>query len=132
MDPEVCFHRSISHRNRTLTSMSIEFVLSYGETALYLQTMGSDVISGVARLDYIREFFLLQKLPYELGWKPPTIPVTLASLAAMAVRLNAASGEALPEGLEVISVGALADAFAGKDPITGKLVNATCGLLGAC
>ena len=94
--------------------------------------MGSDTISGVAPLSYIKELFLLQKLPYEQGWKPPVLPVTLASLAAMAVRLNSANGEALPEGLEVITAGVLGDAFAGKDPVTGKLANATCGLLGTC
>lgn len=92
--------------------------------------MGMSTTSGVARLDYIREFFLQNRLPYNLGWSKTPLPITLPSLAAMAVRLNLASGEALPEGLEVISVGALADAWAGKDPITGKLANLTLPLVG--
>jgi hypothetical protein len=49
----------------------------------------------------------------------------------MIVQLLAANPEALPEGLS-LGEGALKDVYALKDPITGKLINATCALLGLC
>lgn len=97
-----------------------EFVLSYGETALYLSVMG-DPIMGIAPVDYVKIFFgeLLvifagmlcsfagnpltcgveqERLPYKEGWRPPTIQTTLATLGVMAGELNAANGEPVPEG----------------------------------
>lgn len=91
--------------------------------------MGMSVTSGIARLDYVRSLFVDQRLPYEKGWSPPKLPVTLLSLANMAFQLNLANKEQLPEGLQVISLGAFQDAFAGKDPVTHKLANVTAGLL---
>ncbi|KAF2753487.1 Cloroperoxidase, partial [Pseudovirgaria hyperparasitica] len=76
-----------------------EFILSYGETGLYLQTMGNDTISGVTNIDYIRSLFEREQLPYDLGWRPNPQPVTLFSLGAMILPLAASSGEAVPEGL---------------------------------
>lgn len=107
-----------------------EFVLSYGETALYLQTMGMSTTSGAARLDFVREFFTKEKLPYDLGWSPPPSEVNLLTLGNMITMLYLANGEALPEGLEIITPGVVADAFGAKDPVTGKLVNITESLLG--
>jgi hypothetical protein len=91
--------------------------------------MGMSTTSGVARLDFVREFFTKDMLPYDLGWSPPTDEVNLVTLGNMIIELYLANGEALPEGLEIITPGIVADAFAGKDPVTGKLVNITEGLL---
>lgn len=77
-----------------------EFVLSYGETALYLQSM-SDPTSGVANVDYVRSLFEQEKLPYELGWRPSTEPITLVSLGQMIVELYTDNPEAVPEGATV-------------------------------
>ena len=63
-----------------------------------------------------------EKLPYEQGWTPPEAPITLASLAAMAVELNAAAGEEIPEGL-TITESTLKAVFSGLDPLTGLLAN---------
>lgn len=87
--------------------------------------------SGVAPLSYVRSLFQKEELPYSLGWSPPTDEVTLLTLAAMITELDAANGEALPEGLEVISEGTVRDAFAAMDPVTGKVLNVTEGLTGA-
>jgi len=75
--------------------------LSYGETALYLQTM-SDPYSGVARLDFVKYLFEKEKLPYEIGWRPSTQNITLMTLGEMIMLLVAANGaDAVPEGLLV-------------------------------
>lgn len=116
-------------RNPEWTYGPREFILSYGETALYLQTM-SDPVSGVANLDYVRQLFEQEKLPYNLGWRPSTEPITLNTLGTMIItQLYPANDEALPEGLEVITIGAVRDAFSGINPVTGLLGNVT-GLLG--
>lgn len=79
-----------------------EFVLSYGETALYLQTM-SDPFSGNAQLDYVRSLFEEEKLPYDLGWRPSTLPITLTTLGGMVLDLYTSSPEPLPEGATVVA-----------------------------
>lgn len=84
--------------------------------------------SGVARLDFIREFFVNQTLPYDLGWSPPADEVTFFTLGNMVLELFGANDERLPEGLEVLTIGAVRDAFEGKDPVTGKLANITSSL----
>lgn len=101
-----------------------EFILSYGETALYLQTM-SDPTSGVANVSFVRELFEKERLPYELGWQPSASPITLMTLGDMIFELYAANGnDSLPEGL-LITTDAYKDALEGIDPVTGKLGNAT-------
>ena len=87
-------------RNPTFTYGLREFVLSYGETALYLQTM-ADPVSGVARVDYVRSLFEQEKLPYSLGWRPSTLPITLPSLGAMIVELFASNPQKIPEGAKI-------------------------------
>ncbi|KAK5125344.1 hypothetical protein LTR85_000453 [Meristemomyces frigidus] len=86
--------------NPTFTYGLREFILSYGETALYLQTM-SDPVSGVANIDYIRSMFEQEKLPYALGWRPSTSPITLPSLGNMVFELYTANPAAAPEGAKV-------------------------------
>ncbi|KAF2721081.1 Cloroperoxidase [Polychaeton citri CBS 116435] len=89
-------------KNPQFTYSFREFVLSYGETALYLQTM-SDPVSGVARVDFVRSLFEQEKLPYNLGWRPSAQPVTLNSLGGMIVSLYAANGEAIPEAGRLVA-----------------------------
>lgn len=78
-----------------------EFILSYGETALYLQTMASSPSSASAPTKYVRDFFENERLPYQLGWRPSVVPITLVSLAAMVLELEMANPEKIPEGLNV-------------------------------
>lgn len=103
-----------------------EFIFSYGETALYLQSM-SDIASGVARVDFIRSLFEQEKLPYDLGWRPSALPITLTSLGNMVLELFAANPEAVPEGVR-ITVDTVKDVFEGIDPLTGLVANATSNL----
>lgn len=79
-----------------------EAVLSYGENALYLQTMG-DPISGNAKIEYVRSLFEKEQLPYNLGWRPSKAPITLGSVGAMVVELNANSPEPIPEGSRILA-----------------------------
>lgn len=72
-----------------------------------------------------------ERLPYELGWTPPTTETNLATLGAMVLQLQAANPEALPEGL-TLGEGALRDVYQLRNPITGKLENATCILANTC
>lgn len=115
-------------RNPHFTYSIREFILSYGETGLYLQTM-SDPVSGVARLDYIKMFFEQEKLPYELGWRPSTAPITLPSLGQMLLELFLASGETVPEGFQ-ITADSYGDLLESVGPLAGILKNETAALLG--
>ncbi|TKA42092.1 hypothetical protein B0A54_07179 [Friedmanniomyces endolithicus] len=45
-----------------------ESILSYGESALYLNLLGKD---GVAPLEWVRILFEEERLPYAEGWRPP-------------------------------------------------------------
>ncbi|KAG9189138.1 hypothetical protein G6011_06006 [Alternaria panax] len=80
-----------------------EAVFSYGENALYLQAMGSDPVSGKAKMEYMRSLFEQEKLPFELGWRPSVLPITLPSLGAMVVELMTVSPEPLPEGVKILA-----------------------------
>lgn len=112
-------------KNPTFTYGPREFLFSYGEVAIYLQTMGSSTTSGIAPLKYVRPLFEEDRLPFAEGWRPSVLPITLPSLGAMIVRLYQANGESLPEGLRFGVVGALQDVWAGRNPITGLLANLT-------
>lgn len=70
-----------SKRDPTFTYGPVQFIFSYGETAIYLSTMG-DPTTGVAPIEYVRSLFEEERLPYEEGWRPTTEPTTLGSLAA--------------------------------------------------
>ncbi|KAE9377062.1 Cloroperoxidase [Stipitochalara longipes BDJ] len=59
-----------------------QFILSYGETALYISVMG-DPIYGVASVEYVRIFFEQERLPYAEGWRPPPTQTTLLTLCDM-------------------------------------------------
>lgn len=87
-------------RNPEFVYGAKEAVLSYGESALYLQTMG-DPVTGKAQISYVRSFFEQEKLPFALGWRPSEAPITLASLGAMIVRLQGSSPGPVPEGARI-------------------------------
>ncbi|CAD0081980.1 unnamed protein product [Aureobasidium vineae] len=108
-------------RDPNFSYSPVQFILSYGETALYLSTMG-DPITGVAPLEYVRSLFEQEKLPYELGWQPPKTTTTLASLGAMAIQLNAASGEQIPEGV-ILGENSLKAVLIGLNAATGEIEN---------
>jgi len=63
-----------------------------------------------------------EKLPYELGWQPPKTTTTLASLGAMALQLNLASGEQVPEGV-ILGEKSLRAALIGLNAATGEIEN---------
>lgn len=115
-------------KNPTFTYGPREAIFSYGETAIYLQTM-SDPYSGKAKLSYVRELFEKEKLPYELGWRPSTQEITLATLGAMGGELMAANPNRFDEGA-LITADTLKDVWEGRDPITGILANETGRLTG--
>lgn len=100
-----------------------QLLFQTAETALYLSTMGSPV-TGEAPVSFIRSLFEQEKLPYELGWQPPTTPTTIASLVVMLAKILAATGETLPDGL-ILSQYSLKAAFLGLDAVTGDVENAT-------
>ena len=100
----------------------VQFIFSYGETAIYLSTMG-DPTTGVAPVNYVNVLFEEERLPYAEGWRPTVAPTTLASLAAMVLELNLASGEEIPEGL-IVSEHTLQAVLMGLDAVTGDIDNA--------
>ncbi|KAK2625809.1 hypothetical protein QTJ16_005121 [Diplocarpon rosae] len=108
-------------RDPTFTYGPAQLIFSYGETALYLSTLG-DPTTGVAPVEYVRALFEEERLPYKEGWKPTAQPTTLASLAAMVVKLNAANGEVIPEGLTLTET-TLRAALRGLHPVTGELLD---------
>lgn len=103
------------------------------ETALYLSAMG-DPITGVAPVKYVRTMFEEEKLPYELGWTPPTLPTTFASVFAMTLELIASTGEIVPDGITLTEY-SVAATLLGLDGLTGDVANsavhAVAGLTGA-
>ncbi|KAK4618915.1 putative sterigmatocystin biosynthesis peroxidase stcC [Fulvia fulva] len=107
-------------RNPDCTYGPRELLLSNGEAALYLSVLG-DPTSGVAPVKYIKTFFEQERLPYEEG-----------CVGNMIFRLYGASPEPLPEGLEVLTIGAYRDVIAGFNPVTSILRNATCALARPC
>ena len=96
--------------NRTQDSMNInptftygfrEFIQRYGEVAIFLQAMGAATSDGVTRIDWVRELFEQEKLPYELGWRPRAEPITVASLGQMVFELFNISPSKVPEGKKI-------------------------------
>lgn len=107
-----------------------QLVLSTGETALYLSTMG-DPVTGVAPVKYVKSLFEKERLPYELGWTPPQGETNLPSLGAMIAQLELANPSLVAEGLS-LGEGTLRDVLALINPLTGKVANLTCALEGSC
>jgi len=61
----------------------------------------ADPFSGRAKLDYVRMLFEQEKLPYELGWRPSTVPISLLTLGQMVLQLSAAAPDPLGEAANV-------------------------------
>ena len=78
-----------------------EVVLSFGENALYLQSL-SDPLSGRAPLAYVRSLFEHERLPFALGWRPSRTTITLASVQVMMQELQALSPEPLAQGMRAV------------------------------
>ncbi|GAB7347229.1 hypothetical protein MBLNU459_g3331t1 [Dothideomycetes sp. NU459] len=100
----------------------VQFVLSYGETALYLSTMG-DPTTGSAPLDFVKVLFEDERLPYAEGWRPTAQQTTLSTLGQMIVELNLANGEVVPEGL-ILGEHSLRAVLIGLNGTTGIVENA--------
>ncbi|EMF08858.1 Cloroperoxidase [Sphaerulina musiva SO2202] len=108
-----------------------EFILSYGENALFLSTMG-DPSTGVAPLEYVKVLFEQERLPYAEGWRVPAAETSLLSVGNMIGRLYAASPEPLNEAFETVTMQQVRNAFGGKDPVTGVVRTLSCALAGSC
>lgn len=100
----------------------VQFIFSYGETAIYLSTMG-DPTTGSAPVDFVNILFEQERLPYNEGWRPTVAPTTLSSLGQMIFELNIANGEEIPEGL-IIGEHSLQAALIGLNAITGDIDDA--------
>jgi len=111
----------------------VQFIFSYGESALYLSVMGN-ASTGDAPTAFVNSLFEDERLPYEQGWTKPSEVISLALLGDLAVRLNIANGEEVPEGL-VVGEHSLKAALLGLDPVSGQVVNSAAqtvaGLTGA-
>lgn len=109
-------------RNPTLTYGLRETIFSYGENAIYVQVL-SDPVSGVARLDYMKELFVNERLPVDLGWRPSAAPITLPSLGQMVLELYTLGPDPFGEGA-VITADSYKDFFElviGGSEILGNL-----------
>lgn len=113
--------RTEKERDPGFTYGPVQFIFSYGETAIYLSTMG-DPETGVAKIEFVRALFEEERLPYAEGWTPSASPTTLGSLAKMIFELNVANGEEVPEGL-MLTGSSLKAALRGLDPVTGKVLD---------
>lgn len=98
-----------------------QLLFQSAETALYLSVMGNPT-TGVAPVKYVRSLFEQEKLPYELGWTPPTQQTTLFSLGNMLPQIFSATGETIPDGL-ILGQYSLRAALLGLDAATGAVQN---------
>jgi hypothetical protein len=78
--------------NPDITYLPPQAVLAYGEAALFLSVMG-DPVTGLAPAAYVDSFFEKEELPYALGWRPPAVQTTFATLALLAPRVLAAAND---------------------------------------
>lgn len=89
------------HPPSTHPSYLTDVPTSYGETAIYLQTMGGSDTDGVTQLDYVRSLFEDERLPVDLGWRPRAEPITIPSLGQMVLELFNVSPQKVPEGKQI-------------------------------
>jgi hypothetical protein len=87
-------------KNKDFTYGIREAIFSYGENAIYLQAM-ADPVSGMAKIPYVKSLFEQEKLPYELGWRPSKLPITLGSLGIMVAELYKDSPQPISEGVKI-------------------------------
>lgn len=87
--------------------------------------MGRNVLSGVARVDWIETFFGQERLPYELGWtKGPE--VTLETIGAMAAVLQTMGPTPGDEGIYILTAGAYETLIEGKGDLMSVLKPNAC------
>jgi len=127
------YHRindSLTHNPEAVYGLK-EFLLSSGETGLYVQTM-SNPINSSAPIAYIKTLFEEEKLPYELGWRPSSEPVNLLTLGAYILDLFAENPDAVAEGAEltVDSYADLVEVLIGGSEVLGNLTNGISKVLG--
>jgi len=120
--------------NPTFTYGIREAIFSYGESAIYLQTMSSPSANGVANVNYVRTLFEQERLPYKEGWRPSPEPITLASLGALVLELYTQSPQPAKEGLK-ITAESYKDAFIaliGSAKFFSELTGDICSAVGLC
>ncbi|KAF1992179.1 Cloroperoxidase, partial [Aulographum hederae CBS 113979] len=69
-----------------VTYKAKQFILSYGETALYLSALGGPG-TGVANVEWVKMFFEQEKLPIDEGWAPPKTNISLPIMSEMLLKL---------------------------------------------
>jgi hypothetical protein len=94
-----------------LTWLPQNQLIAYGEAALALSVMG-DPVTGIANASFVNSLFEQERLPYELGWRPPLVPTTLASLALMSPRVQLTANDTILE-VSDITASALKLVFGG-------------------
>ncbi|KAF4636354.1 heme-thiolate peroxidase [Cudoniella acicularis] len=77
-----------------------EFVLSYGESALFLGLLGSPE-EGKIPLKYLRVLFEDERLPFKEGWRPSERPITQNDMNHMIFSLIKANEHKAAEAAEV-------------------------------
>lgn len=77
-----------------------QVMLGYGESSLYLMTMG-DPLTGIAPVSYVRTFFEQERLPYAEGWQTPSTSITLEVVVSMMTKLAVSGGEILREYIAI-------------------------------
>ncbi|CZT23931.1 related to chloroperoxidase [Ramularia collo-cygni] len=116
-------------RNPTFTYGALQFLLSSGETGLYVQTMSSPVENS-ARLDYIKMMFEKERLPFNIGWRASKTQITLMTLGQYILEMFAANPDNAAEGL-TLTAGTLGSTLATLAGGSHVLSNITEGITDA-
>lgn len=116
-------------RNPTVTYGALQFLLSSGETGLYVQTMSSPT-ENAARLDYVKSLFEQERLPFNIGWRASKSQITLVTLGTYILELFAANPDNAAEGL-TLTVGTLGSTLATLAGGANVLSNITEGITDA-
>jgi len=77
-----------------------EFVLSYGESALFLGILGSPK-EGKIPLEYLRVLFQEERVPYNEGWRPVEKPLTQMDMTHLIFSLIKANEHKAAEASDV-------------------------------
>lgn len=116
-------------RNPTVTYGALQFILSSGETGLYVQTMSSPTENS-ARLDYVKSLFEQERLPFNIGWRASKSQITLTTLGSYILELFAANPDNAAEGL-TLTAGTLGSTIATLVGGANILSNLTDGITDA-
>ncbi|RMZ87691.1 hypothetical protein DV736_g5085, partial [Chaetothyriales sp. CBS 134916] len=76
-----------------------EGILSYGETALWVNLLGKD---GVVPLEHLRIFFEEERFPYAEGWRPPAETITQQKMNKTMLKLVAANKHKGEEAVQLV------------------------------